>query len=585
MTGTARRSVLAGLGGLGCIGFGLPPLSAAVHRTYFVSPSGDDAHDGLTWNTALRTVAAINAAPLREGDLVLFERDGIWRECLVANQDGISFGAYGSGHRPVISAADRVSLERDHPVASASAGMPTLVALKAVAAGGATRAAAWKCCSPTLHDGAYVPASLDLNVGSESMTWAAMLPVEPKQVFVNGARGQRVASPSLVDDAGKWCWISGKLTVYGGSGGAPDVEVSARDYCFDANDRRNLRVQGLAFVRAGMHCVLLGAAHAPTVKDCRISEAFQNGIDFSSYVQHDNGLVENNILEEHGQGGMAGGGRMSGWKISRNTLRGCARLHNEMLGGIADHTWTYAIKIWGWREDRWHGSLLIENNLVEDCQPHSWTPPNSVPNNIGNGIWLDEIFNPKDKQRLINNIIINCNSRGIYFEKSDLCVAKNNIVDNCGRSIYTAGISIQGNYGRGAADNLVEFNTVRGGWWAAEFGGTGITAFDDNIVRYNIFVGSANQQLYVVGGGANAGGMGSGNRYYRNCLGPERTNFLVWQTVRSRLADFEAASGGRAYGNIARDPMLSAPDQGDWSVLPGSPCAGTAPGGANIGAR
>ena len=86
MTGTVRRrGVLGAMGGFGFIGLGLPSLPAVTGRTYFVSPSGDDANDGLTWGAALRTVAAINAMPLQEGDRVLFERDGVWRESLVAN--------------------------------------------------------------------------------------------------------------------------------------------------------------------------------------------------------------------------------------------------------------------------------------------------------------------------------------------------------------------------------------------------------------------------------------------------------------------------------------------------------------------
>ena len=579
----ARRKVIFGAGGLGFLASGLATVRAATSRTFYVSPSGDDARDGLSPDAAFRTVAAVNSAPLQEGDQVLFERGGTWRETLVANQHGITFAAYGSGRMPVITAADRVKLE-PVSVSPDRGGFPLLALGSVDATGAASAGRTWMCCDTSPAGRAYTLASLDLNIGAP-MTWTAMLSSEPVQVFVDGVRGERFASATLVDGSGKWCWSSGTLTVYGELQRAPDVEVSTRDYCFEANDRRNLVVQGLELTRASAHCVLLGAAYAPTIRGCRISEAFQNGIDFASYLQHDQGVIEDNLLDEHGQGGLAGGGRMSGWSIRRNTLRGCARLHNEMVGGIEAQAWTYAIKLWGWQENGWHGSVLIENNVVENCRPHEWASANSLPHNLGTGSWLDEIFNPKSSQNVIGNRVVNCQSRGIYFEKSDSCVARYNIIDNCGQSLYTSGLAIQGNFGRGASGNLVEFNTIRGGWWTAEFGAANTSGFDNNTVRYNIFVGSPNQQLYITGGGANASGMGSGNRYYRNCVGPERANFLTWQTLKSWLADFENASGGVAYGNIARDPMLRAPDAGDWSLAPGSPCLKAAPRNANIGAR
>lgn len=73
--------------------------------TYYVSPSGDDWNDGLTPETAWRTPDAIsiNDYLFEEGDAVLFERGGIYRRnTAITVRDGMTYGAYGEGDKPVI---------------------------------------------------------------------------------------------------------------------------------------------------------------------------------------------------------------------------------------------------------------------------------------------------------------------------------------------------------------------------------------------------------------------------------------------------------------------------------------------------
>jgi len=76
-------------------------------RTIFVSAtSGQDANDGLTPQTPLRSLARVNAAELRPADRVLFQRGGSWRGQLVSQsgREGapVTYGAYGQGARPVL---------------------------------------------------------------------------------------------------------------------------------------------------------------------------------------------------------------------------------------------------------------------------------------------------------------------------------------------------------------------------------------------------------------------------------------------------------------------------------------------------
>lgn len=72
-------------------------------RTFYVSPDGDDKNDGLTPQTAIKTLDAdaYTMYTLQPGDAVLFERGGIWRLTnKIKTRKGVTFGSYGEGPKP-----------------------------------------------------------------------------------------------------------------------------------------------------------------------------------------------------------------------------------------------------------------------------------------------------------------------------------------------------------------------------------------------------------------------------------------------------------------------------------------------------
>lgn len=77
-------------------------------QTYHISNNGNDTNDGLTPQTAWRTVEKVNQSEFVAGDEVLFESGGVWSGSLWAKGSGtkenpIKIGCYGDGEKPIIN--------------------------------------------------------------------------------------------------------------------------------------------------------------------------------------------------------------------------------------------------------------------------------------------------------------------------------------------------------------------------------------------------------------------------------------------------------------------------------------------------
>ncbi len=69
---------------------------------YYISANGSDTNDGLTPDTAWRSVSKIaDGSILAEGDAVLFERGGTYRFVeTIQTKSGVTYSSYGSGAKP-----------------------------------------------------------------------------------------------------------------------------------------------------------------------------------------------------------------------------------------------------------------------------------------------------------------------------------------------------------------------------------------------------------------------------------------------------------------------------------------------------
>ena len=67
--------------------------------TYYVANDGNDANDGLTPETAWKTLAKVTEAELAEGDGVRFKRGDLFRGAF-KTKPGCTYAAYGEGDKP-----------------------------------------------------------------------------------------------------------------------------------------------------------------------------------------------------------------------------------------------------------------------------------------------------------------------------------------------------------------------------------------------------------------------------------------------------------------------------------------------------
>jgi len=77
----------------------------ASATTYYVDPAGSNGNDGLSPQTAWRTLLKVGISTFQPGDVILFKRDAVWNETLTPPSSGtagnlIKFDAYGNGRPP-----------------------------------------------------------------------------------------------------------------------------------------------------------------------------------------------------------------------------------------------------------------------------------------------------------------------------------------------------------------------------------------------------------------------------------------------------------------------------------------------------
>jgi hypothetical protein len=190
-------------------------VAAAAHATtYYVSPTGNDSASGTLSTLPWKTVAHVNAFRFQSGDEILFQRGGTWREMLNPLTSGLTFSAYGTGAKPVISGANLL-------------------------------ATGWKLSNGNIWSyplGAY----------------------QPTQVWFNTVLGSPASSTAEILGPGQWFYGSNTLYVYSAGNPAtaytsPGIEATQRDEALTVGNIGNITVENIAFVNAAYTDIYLSS--------------------------------------------------------------------------------------------------------------------------------------------------------------------------------------------------------------------------------------------------------------------------------------------------------------------------------------
>lgn len=295
-------------------------LSAAVcaapsrcfATTYYVSPTGNDKAAGTSATTAWKTVARVNSAKFASGDQILFQAGGLWRETLQPNASNLTFSAYGSGARPLLSGASLVTTPW-----SVSSG---------------------NICKST--------------VGGYDMT----------EVWINQVLGKQGASASSLAAPGDWYWANGVLYLYFANGCAtgatlPTIEITSLSEALYLAKIGSIAVQHLGFVNGMYASIYLDTGLTGTQT---FNDVLWKGAGYVGFYSNSGSQVIANSEGLYNATGLAAAGG-AGFTLTNSILS----------GNSVD-----AIEVWGTTGPSSIQSSTISGNATADpTQPtiNNWT--------------------------------------------------------------------------------------------------------------------------------------------------------------------------------------------------------------------
>ncbi|GAI10084.1 unnamed protein product, partial [marine sediment metagenome] len=175
--------------------------------TYYIdATNGNVSNTGLSPEYPWKTIAQVNSKSFSPGDSILFKKGETWRETLTVPSSGsadnvITFGAYGTGAKPIISGSNLIK-------------------------------AGWSKDSQNI--------------------WKSTVTTQPTIVYFNGERGTLVAAKANITSEFKWFWASNVLYVWAPSGITPSayyinpgIEAGDRNQAIRTNDKSYVIVDGI----------------------------------------------------------------------------------------------------------------------------------------------------------------------------------------------------------------------------------------------------------------------------------------------------------------------------------------------------
>jgi uncharacterized repeat protein (TIGR02059 family) len=466
-------------------------FSIVSGATYYVSLSGNDAANGLTESTSWRTLSKVNSFSFQPGDKIYFKRGDTWNQTLSPSTSGtsanrITFGAYGTGNKPIISGFTTISGWTNYGNGIYSKVVSTPITPRMVTLNGVNQPMGrW----PKLADNDYY--IIDSHSGVNQITanelngqnWiGGTVVVRCRMSLLNnstitGHSGSTITFGSVesitntngffitnhigtLTKLGEWAYIGSTLYMYFGAAN-PDsytVKIAAIDNLVTVSNRSYITLENLV-IEGGNTGVYTSTSSYLVVQNCDIRLIGDTGLKFSGGGGSYNTINNNTITDCNNMGIECSYWReFDNYTITNNTL-----LNIGTIPGMGANTYqSYSgIRCWsnyslvqynsltniGYHGIAFYGfNTKIRNNFVDHAL---------MTKSDGGGIYSVQQTEPTTTgSEITNNIVINSvgvnpiysdylgwGGFGIYLDdKMTNVLIDGNTVYNCsGDGIYLHG--------------------------------------------------------------------------------------------------------------------------------------------------
>ncbi len=312
-------------------------------KTYYISYRGSDANDGLSPNTPWKSPAkAADKLKFKKGDVVLFERGGVYRDVGIQAASGVSYGAYGKGAKPQLYGSDKNYADEAlwEKTSTANVWRTKITQQKAATAkdiediGNVIFDYGKKCAS----DGKK------LSLGKLAADYDFYFDAKTDYVYLYLAKGN-----------------PGKLH--------ESIEVAPNEHVFQVGNAKDVTIENLCIKYTGAHGISCGSTSGTTVRGCEIGyigggmlhagARFGNGVEL--FGSPSDCTVENNWIYQCFDAGYSNQGPSSD--------------NNPTITG-------------------WHTNINVKNNLIEYClyNIEIWTIKDAKRGGLKNCTYSDNIL-------------------------------------------------------------------------------------------------------------------------------------------------------------------------------------------------
>jgi hypothetical protein len=399
--------------------------------------------------------------------------------------------------------------------------------------------------------------------GVPTTIWSHAQVTDPKLININGQAGIPVASMGAILANNQYHWDGKNLYLYSLNNPASTVAVPQRAVALSSSGVSNIVVTGLEFRGAQTYDVYCGSTAACSNWDFE-GDTFNSSYSNELYWQQNSGIaspgliVHNSIFKGGGSSGIKlTNGGASAAQITGNQFYDLCKVYNT---AYPENTWCDAV--YGFSQTGTdQAGTYVAHNIIHDIGL-------GQTQQYGGGIHADTVTG----WDIEYNTVTNTNMPGVQIEKGTGSTARYNLIVDAGTGLYLGGLSVRAGEGIGSSNQLVEMNTIYGGYWAcniaisqnaAEVTVTGL------LFRKNICGGaSSGTQFY-----ADAGARGGGNSFMNNSFGVEQPNFIVFNNILVNTYRELDSAVGSVTGSIQGDPQFVNQNTDDFALRPSSPAS------------